>query len=229
MKEATEMQNHTSLEKYGLKDVTINWNLSPRELQKITVEKGMGKETANGTLAVNTGKFTGRSPQDRFIVKDDYTTEKVWWGKTNKAISPENFDKLEKEILKYLSGKEIYARDGYVCADPEYRTCIRTVTELPWSNMFVYNMFLRPSEKELENFEEDWLVLCAPGYICPDPKAYGIRQGNFSILNFTKKIALVGGSAYTGEIMLAKKEILLFSLDYQVLEKQPYLQTQSVN
>ncbi len=191
---------HPSLEQYGLKDVTVNWNLSPEELQKITVDKGMGKETANGTLAINTGKFTGRSPQDRFLVKDDYTTDKVWWGKTNKPVSPENFDKLKNEITKYLSGKEIYARDGYVCADPEFRTNIRTVTELPWSNMFVYNMFLRPSEKELENFNEDWLILCAPGYVCPDPKAYGIRQGNFSILDFTKKIALVGGSAYTGEM-----------------------------
>lgn len=194
------VQNDKTLERYGLKNVTANWNLSPEELQKITVEKGMGKETANGTIAINTGKFTGRSPQDRFLVKDDYTADKVWWGKTNKPVSPENFNKLKSEIVKYLSGKEIYARDGYVCADPEYRTNIRTVTELPWSNMFVYNMFLRPSQKELENFEEDWLILCAPGYVCPEPKEFGIRQGNFSILDFTQKIALVGGSAYTGEM-----------------------------
>ncbi|WP_034040355.1 phosphoenolpyruvate carboxykinase (ATP) [Wocania ichthyoenteri] len=200
MKTTATVQKDKSLERYGLKDVSVNWNLSPEELQKITVEKGMGKETANGTLAINTGKFTGRSPQDRFLVKDDYTADKVWWGKTNKPISPENFDKLKNEITKYLSGKEIYARDGYVCAEPEYRTNIRTVTELPWSNMFVYNMFLRPSQKELENFKEDWLILCAPGYVCPDPKGFGIRQGNFSILNFTQKIALVGGSAYTGEM-----------------------------
>ncbi len=188
------------LKQYGLKNVNVHWNLSPEELQKITVDKGLGKETANGTLAINTGKFTGRSPQDRFLVKDDYTSDKVWWGKTNKPVSPENFDKLKNEIVNYLSGKEIYARDGYVCADPEYRTNIRTITELPWSNMFIYNMFLRPSKKELENFKEDWLILCAPGYECPAPKAYGIRQGNFSILNFTQKIALVGGSAYTGEM-----------------------------
>ncbi|WP_142783248.1 phosphoenolpyruvate carboxykinase (ATP) [Changchengzhania lutea] len=188
------------LKQYGIKNAKVSWNLAPEELQKITIEKGMGKETANGTLAINTGKFTGRSPQDRFLVKDDYTADKVWWGKTNKAVSPENFNKLKNEITKYLSGKEIYARDGYVCAEPEYRTNIRTVTELPWSNMFVYNMFLRPSQKELENFKEDWLILCAPGYVCPEPAAFGIRQGNFSILDFTQKIALVGGSAYTGEM-----------------------------
>lgn len=188
------------LEKYGIKDANAHWNLSPEKLQAITVEKGMGKETANGTLAVNTGKFTGRSPQDRFIVKDDYTKDKVWWGKTNKAISTENFDSLQTEIVKYLSGKEIYIRDAYVCADPEYKTNVRTVTEYPWSNMFVYNMFLRSEESELENFKEDWLVLCAPGYLAPEPAKYGLRQGNFSILDFSKKIALVGGSAYTGEI-----------------------------
>ncbi len=188
------------LNKYGLKDTNAHWNLSPEKLQAITIEKGMGKETANGTLAINTGKFTGRSPQDRFIVKDEYTENKVWWGKTNKAISQDNFDKLQSEITNYLSGKEIYVRDAYVCADPEYKTNVRTVTEYPWSNMFTYNMFLRLEESELENFEEDWLVLCAPGYEAPNPKDFGLRQGNFSILNFSKKIALVGGSAYTGEI-----------------------------
>ncbi|MEL0653269.1 phosphoenolpyruvate carboxykinase (ATP) [Algibacter sp. TI.3.09] len=200
MKTTETMTKQADLKQYGIDAAKVNWNLSPEELQKIAVAEGSGEETANGTLVIKTGKFTGRSPQDRFIVKDDYTAERVWWGKTNKAVSPENFDKLEAEIKKYLSGKEIYARDGYVCAEPEYRTNIRTVTEYSWSSMFVFNMFLRPSPSELENFSEDWLVLCAPGYECPDPKAYGIRQGNFSIINFTKKIALVGGSAYTGEI-----------------------------
>ncbi|GGK34815.1 phosphoenolpyruvate carboxykinase [ATP] [Yeosuana aromativorans] len=199
MNESATLLN-TNLEKYGLKDVNAHWNLSPEELQRITVEKGMGKETSNGTLAVNTGKFTGRSPQDRFIVKDRYTEDNVWWGKVNKPVSSENFDKLQNEVINYLSGKELYVRDGYVCADPRYKTNIRTVTELPWSNLFVFNMFLRPDEAELQNFEEEWLVLCAPGYVCPTPAEYGIRQGNFSIINFTKKIALIGGSAYTGEM-----------------------------
>lgn len=189
-----------NLEKYGLKDVKVNWNLSPATLQKITIEKGMGQETSNGTLSVNTGKFTGRSPQDRFIVKDAYTEDKVWWGTVNKPLSPENFKKLYDEVVKYLSGKEIYARDGFVCAYPEYKTNVRTVTEYPWSNMFVDNMFLRFTAEELEHFNEDWLVLCAPGYSAPDPAAVGLRQGNFSIINFTDKIALVGGSAYTGEM-----------------------------
>ncbi|HPF97536.1 MAG TPA: phosphoenolpyruvate carboxykinase (ATP), partial [Mangrovimonas sp.] len=196
----TLVETDRNLEKYGLKDVSVHWNLSPEELQKITLEKGMGEETNNGTLAVNTGKFTGRSPQDRFLVKDEITADKVWWGNINKPISPENFKILYNEVIDYMSGKELYARDAYVCADPEYKMYVRTIAEYPWSSMFVFNMFLRLTEKELEDFSEDWLVLCAPGYEHPDPASVGLRQGNFSILNFTDKIALVGGSAYTGEI-----------------------------
>ncbi len=196
----TQTTKSISLDQYGIKNAKIHYQLSPKNLQAKTIELGMGKESANGTLAINTGKFTGRSPQDRFLVEDDYTRDRVWWGKTNKPVSPENFDRLQKEIESYLSGKEIYVRDGYVCADPKYRMNVRTVTQYPWSNMFIYNMFLRPTEDELDGFQEEWLVLCAPGYVCPDPESYGIRQGNFSILNFTKKIALVGGSAYTGEM-----------------------------
>lgn len=203
---------------YGLKDNKVMWNLSGEELQRLTVDKGMGKETSNGTLVVNTGKFTGRSPEDRFIVEDDYT-KNVWWGKINKPISSDNFDKLYDRVTHYLAGKEIYVHDAYVCAYPKYRMNVRTLTEYPWSNFFVKNMFLRLTEEELKDFEEDWLVLCAPGYWEESPSTYGIRQGNFSILNFTKKIALIGGSAYTGEI---KKGIfsalnLIFPQDKNVL------------
>lgn len=200
------MANHASsaktisLDKYGIKNAQIHYQLSPKDLQAITIEKGMGRETNNGTLAINTGKFTGRSPEDRFLVKDNYTEDKIWWGDSNKAISPENFDFLQSEIEQYLCEKELFVRDGYVCADPEYKMNVRTVTEYPWSNMFIYNMFLRPEAEELDGFEEEWLVLCAPGYECLNPEQHGLRQGNFSILNFTKKIALVAGSAYTGEM-----------------------------
>ena len=101
-----------SLRQYGIQNAKVFWDLSPDELQRITIEKGMGVETKNGTLAVNTGKFTGRSPQDRFIVKDNYTTDKVWWGKTNKPLSSENFDKLQQNVVDYLSNKELYASDA---------------------------------------------------------------------------------------------------------------------
>ncbi len=200
MKTKVNNSNVILLEKYNLKNTVAHWNLSGEELQKITVKNNWGKETENGTLSVNTGKFTGRSPQDRFLVKDDYTADKVWWGKINKPISTENFDLLYDRVINYLNGKEIYIQDGYVCAYEEYRLDVRTIAEYPWSNFFVKNMFLRLREEEMENFSEDWLVLCAPGYVEPEPENYGLRQGNFSILNFSRKIALVGGSAYTGEM-----------------------------
>lgn len=200
MKTEVKNSNATLLQKYGLKDIVAHWNLPGEELQKITVKNKWGKETQNGTLSVNTGKFTGRSPQDRFLVKDKYTADKVWWGKINKPISPENFDLLYDRVSTYLTGKEIYIRDGYVCAYEEYRLDVRTIAEYPWSAFFVKNMFLRLKEEELENFSEDWLVVCAPGYVEQEPEKYGLRQGNFSILNFSKKIALIAGSAYTGEM-----------------------------
>ena len=194
------MEDKKNLEKYGIRDAIAHWNLDAETLQQITVEKGMGVESDNGTLAINTGKFTGRSPKDRFLVKDDYTKDKIWWGRINKPISPENFDKLQQEVVNYLSGKELYVRDAAVCADPRYKMNVRTITEFPWSNYFIKNMFLRLTEEELKDFDEEWLVLCAPGYECPNPKEYGIIAGNFSILNWTKKVALVGGSEYPGEM-----------------------------
>lgn len=205
--------------KYGLKYVEVLQNLSAQELQNLTLELGMGEETANGTLVVKTGKFTGRSPQDRFIVKDAYSAESVWWGKINKPISEENFDKLYQNVVEYLSGKTIYVKDANVCADPRYKLQVRTITELPWSNMFAHNMFMPISKEEEETFEPVWTVLCAPGYVADDPASYGLRQGNFSILNFTKKVVLIGGSAYTGEI---KKGIfsalnMILPTEHQVL------------
>ncbi len=200
METVSKTPKNEDLSKYGLENVTAHWNLEGEKLQKITVEKGMGTETENGTLCINTGKFTGRSPKDRFLVKDGYTKDKVWWGRINKPLDPENFDRLYDEVVNYLSGKEVYVRDAYVCADPQYRMNVRTITEYPWSNFFIKNMFLRLKEEEIADFGEEWLVLCAPGYQAPDPEAFGIRAGNFSILDFTKKIALVGGSAYTGEM-----------------------------
>ncbi|MGB5500650.1 MAG: phosphoenolpyruvate carboxykinase (ATP) [Maribacter sp.] len=185
--------------KQGLNLDKMQYQLSPSKLHGITLQKGMGKETSSGALAINTGEFTGRSPQDRFIVKDAITAERIWWGDINIPYEPEAFDKLHDKVLKYLDDKELYVRDCYACADPNYRMNIRVVNEFAWSNMFVYNMFIRPSEEELRNFEPEWTVINAPGFLA-DAKIDGTRQHNFAILNFTKKVALIGGTGYTGEI-----------------------------
>ena len=188
-----------SLENYGIKNPNVHYQLSPEELHRITLEEGQGLEASSGALAVNTGKFTGRSPKDRFIVKDDITKDEVWWGDINIPFDPEKFDLLYNKVVNYLSEKDLYVRDSYVCADENYRLNIRSVNEHPWCNLFAFNMFLRPEASELENFEEDWIIVNAPGFEA-NPDVDGTRQGNFTILNFSKKVILIGGSGYTGEI-----------------------------
>ena len=188
-----------SLADYGITDATINFQLTPDELHKITVDKRQGVTANNGALAINTGEFTGRSPKDRFIVKDDVTSEKIWWGPINIPFSPEAFDRLYDRVTQYMSGRELYVRDAYACADPNYQLNIRVVNEYPWSNMFASNMFLRPDEASLADFDPEWVVINAPGFMA-DPERDATRQHNFAILNFTKKIALIGGTGYTGEI-----------------------------
>ena len=188
-----------SLESLGITGATVRYQLSPEELHNLTIEKGQGVETSTGALAINTGTFTGRSPEDRFIVKDAITEDKVWWGKVNIPFSPEKFDALYNKVMQYLSGKELFVRDAYVCADPNYRLNVRAVNELPSGNLFCYNMFLRPDADELDDYSPEWHVISAPGFQA-DPETDCTRGKNFAILNFTKKIALVGGTGYTGEM-----------------------------
>ncbi|RZJ36347.1 MAG: phosphoenolpyruvate carboxykinase (ATP) [Flavobacterium sp.] len=203
-----------SLENLGIKNATVHYQLSPDELHDITLQKGQGVEDSMGALAINTGEFTGRSPQDRFIVKDSITENEVWWGKVNIPFTPQKFDALYEKVMAYLSSKELYVRDGYVCADPNYRLNIRTINEMPWANLFAYNMFLRPNQSELDDFTPDWHVICAPGFKA-DPAIDGTRQHNFAILDFTRKIALIGGTAYTGEIKKGIFSALNFILPVQ--------------
>ena len=162
------------------------WNLTPAELIEDSILHGEGLLTDNGALAIDTGEFTGRSPKDRFIVEDDITKDAVWWGKINKPISTESFDKLYSRMRAYLYGRDLYVRDAMACADESHRMNIRVVTELAWSNLFAYNMFLRPDSNELDSFAPDWNIVCAPGFMA-DPELDGTRQHNFAVLNFSKK------------------------------------------
>ncbi len=203
-----------ALEKYLIKNADASWNLAPEDLEKISVDQNMAKRSSLGAISVNTGKFTGRSPKDRFIVEDELTKDAVWWGDINIKFDADKFDKLHAKMGDYLSGKKLYVRDVYACADPRYKLKIRVITELPWSNMFAYNMFLRPTEEELKNFEPDWVVINAPGFMA-DPAVDGTRQENFAILNFGKQMAIVGGTGYTGEIKKGIFSALNFILPHQ--------------
>jgi phosphoenolpyruvate carboxykinase (ATP) len=204
-----------NLKALGLGNVeTAYWNLNPAELTEETIIRGMGVLADTGALAVDTGEFTGRSPKDRFIVYDDKTANAVWWGDINIKFDADKFDALYNRVTAYLSGKDIFVRDAYACADPNYRMNLRVVTEHPWSNMFAYNMFLRPEAGELANFTPEWHIINAPGFLA-NPEIDGTRQHNFAILNFTKKIILIGGTGYTGEIKKGIFSALNFILPHE--------------
>jgi phosphoenolpyruvate carboxykinase (ATP) len=199
MENQTSYTKSISLKNLGIENATIHYQLSANELHDITLQSGQGVEASTGALAINTGEFTGRSPLDRFIVKDTITEDKVWWGNVNIPFSPQAFEKLYSKVTAYLSNKEVFVRDSYVCADSNYRLNVRVVTETAWANLFCYNMFLRPERDELENFSPEWTVICVPSFLA-DPTIDGTRQSNFAILDFTKKVALIGGTGYTGEM-----------------------------
>ncbi|WP_185850948.1 phosphoenolpyruvate carboxykinase (ATP) [Blattabacterium cuenoti] len=201
------------LENYGILNSSNKNQLTPEELQNIVIKNGMGLETSSGVLTVKTGTFTGRSPKDRYIVRDFITEKKVWWDeKFNQSFDPKKFDKLYQKIVKYLSGKEIYVREGYLCSDKRYQLNIRSISEYPWSDLFVHNLFFRIfNNNQKQKISPDWLLFCIPGFQA-DPKTDGTRKENFSILNFEKKIVLIGGSGYTGEIKKSFFSVLNFIL-----------------
>ncbi len=190
---------------------TIYWNLLPEALIEDTVCKGQGKLSDTGALCVDTGRFTGRAPKDRFIVRDSKTDQTVDWGAINQPIAPEVFDRLFDKISRYLSDKDLYVRDVAACADPTYRLRVRVVTEYPWSNLFAHNMFLRPAVEELKDFVPDWTVICAPGCTAV-PGEDGVPRSNFAILNFTRRQIIIGGTGYTGEIKKGIFSVLNFLL-----------------
>jgi phosphoenolpyruvate carboxykinase (ATP) len=193
---------------------SIHYQLSPAELAEQTVLRGQGILNDTGALCIQTGEFTGRSPNDKFIVKDAGTENSVDWNKFNIPIEEKYFHQLKKKLLDYLGEKEeIWVRDAYACADPAHRLNIRVINENPWSNLFAYNMFLRPAENELENFEPEWHIIQAPGFRA-DPAVDGTRQHNFAILSFTHKTILIGGTGYTGEMKKGIFSVLNYILPH---------------
>jgi phosphoenolpyruvate carboxykinase (ATP) len=218
MQEYGLKNSSANLAAIGLNVATAHWNLSPEELTKKTLELGQGELNDTGALCVSTGKFTGRSPKDKFTVKDAITEKSVDWGDVNIPFAPDAFDRLYDKVCAYLTGKEVWVRDAYACADPKYRLNIRVVNESPWANLFCNDLFLRPTEEEIKSQNPDWLILQAPGFQA-DPAVDQTRQGNFTIVNFTRKIILIGGSAYTGEMKKGIFGVLNFVLphDHKVL------------
>ena len=205
-----------NLEKSGLKfPENIHYQASPEELVKDTLRLGDGQLNDSGALVISTGEFTGRSPKDKFTVKDEITADTVYWNEFNIPLDEKYYSVIHKKMTDYMEKlPEIWVRDCCACADPRYRLNIRVVTEKPWSSLFAYNMFIRPEEKELENFNPDWQVICCPG-LKLDPIECGIRQHNVSLISFKHKTILIAGSGYTGEIKKGVFTILNYILPQQ--------------
>lgn len=178
---------------------SIRYQLSPDELIRDTIRLGEGELNDTGALVIRTGEFTGRSPKDKYTVRDEITTETVHWNEFNIPMDEKYFDSIFDRVTRYLNQlPEIWVRDCYACADPRYRLSVRVVNEKPWTNLFVYNMFLRPAEEELPDFSPEWHVLSAPG-LRLNPDECGTRQHNAAVVSFKHKMILIAGTGYTGE------------------------------
>ena len=208
---------------YGLSDLgmynlnAVYRNLSVAELVEHALHREEGLLAANGALCVETGKYTGRSPKDRFIVDESQSFYEVEWNSSNRALSQDHFDQLYRKALNYVEGRDLYVFDGFVGADPNHRFGVRVVNEFAWHNLFVHQLFRRPTPTELSEHKADFLVLALPG-LHGDPKQDGINSEAFIVLHLSKRIILIGGTHYAGEM---KKSI--FSMLNYVMPKQDVL------
>ena len=186
-------------------------NISTPKLIEFAVKREEGVLSDKGALVVNTGKYTGRSPNDRFIVKDNITKDTVNWGKGNLPIDEHVFDKIYNDVLSYLKHKDLFMFDGFIGALKEYTLPIRVVCECAYQAMFSNQMFIRPDAKQLSNYIPGFNIISVPGF-----KARGMEDGinseAFVLINFSKKIILIGGTAYSGEIKKSAFSVMNFLL-----------------
>jgi phosphoenolpyruvate carboxykinase (ATP) len=189
----------------------VHHNLSAPSLVELIISRKEGVLSSTGALSVKTGKFTGRSPDDKYIVDDEVTHDTVDWGKVNHPISEENFDRIFRRMKKHVEDKEFFIFDGFVGADPENRLPIRTINNRAWHNLFARQLFIRPSQEELKNYEPEFTLLSCDDF-ATIPEEEGTRSQTFIIINFKKKIVLIGSTSYAGEIKKAIFSIMNYIL-----------------
>ncbi|KFM14755.1 Phosphoenolpyruvate carboxykinase ATP protein [Marine Group I thaumarchaeote SCGC AAA799-O18] len=201
----------SQIKEFGINPSKVHRNLSIEKLVEIAVEKNEGIVTTTGSLAVKTGKYTGRSPDDRFIIFDDLTHDKVHWGKVNKQLPTETFEKLSQKMKKFVEGKELFIFDGFVGADPENRLPIRVINDHAWQSLFVNQLFIRPSTTELESHEPGLTVMCINDFEAI-PEVDGTTSDAFILINLSKRLVLIGTTSYAGEIKKAIFSVMNFIL-----------------
>src|SRR5947209_6925332 len=206
----TGLRNGThGAEKFGFKDLAaVHWNLPPEQLYEFALRSNEGHVVEGGALCAETGIHTGRSPKDKFVVCDGQTEGTIWWEKNGK-LTPQQFDVLLNDFLEHAKGKELFAQDLYGGADPKYRIKARVFTELAWHSLFIRSLLIRPDRKELTHYTPDFTILCLPTFKA-DPKKHGVRSETVIALNLTKRMILIGGSFYAGEM----KKSVFTTLNY---------------
>jgi phosphoenolpyruvate carboxykinase (ATP) len=211
-------ESRYGLENHGIRNPgTVFWNLNPVELVEHAIRRGEGTLVDGGPFNAVTRPHTGRSPQDRFVVREPSSEADIDWGKVNIPFEAENYDRLREDVMGHLEGQNLYVRDMWAGADPRYRLGVRVVTPNAWHNLFAYNMFRRPSADELDDFTPGFTILHAPEYQA-DPARHGTRTSTFILIHFGRKEVLIGGTRYAGEI---KKSV--FGLLNYLLPKQGVL------
>lgn len=194
----------TPLASHGLDPKgAVHWNLGWEELHEIAVDRGEASLTAHGVLLATTGERTGRSPNDRFIVRESGLADDVWWGEVNKSTSPEVFEKLLSKVQNHLDNRsELFVKDAHCGADPKYSMPVRLITEKAWHASFFHNMFVRSEPNELVDHKPEYTILHAPELIA-DPREDGTNSGVFVILALDRGLVIIGGTHYAGEIKKA--------------------------
>ncbi|HKY95691.1 MAG TPA: phosphoenolpyruvate carboxykinase (ATP), partial [Kiloniellales bacterium] len=192
----------------------VYWNLGVAELYEQSLARGEGRLNDGGALCVLTGHHTGRSPNDKFIVEEPASRDNIWWGKVNRAMSQAHFERLHAKVIAYLQGRDLFVQDLAAGADADYRLPIRVVSESAWHALFARNMFLRPDLEALRDHEPEFTVLHAP-YLEADPKTDGTNSGSFIVLSFARRLVLIGGTIYAGEIKKSVFSILNYLLPEQ--------------
>jgi phosphoenolpyruvate carboxykinase (ATP) len=182
------------------KPAQVHWNLEPAELYEHIIRNNEGKMTSDGAIRILTGQYTGRSPKDKFVVEEGTSKDNIWWGSINQPISESKFDQLHRKVLDHLSRQDhIYVLDAFAGTDPRYRLPIRVVSEAAYHALFAWNMFVRASEAELAKHVPEFTVLAAPT-LHAVPEEDGTRTSTFILVNFNKKMILIGGTLYSGEV-----------------------------
>ncbi|HZA69703.1 MAG TPA: phosphoenolpyruvate carboxykinase (ATP) [Nitrososphaeraceae archaeon] len=199
------------LEKMNIDFGKIERNLPIATLIEIAIQRNEGLLSNSGALSVKTGKFTGRSPDDKFIVDDEITHDLVDWGKVNHPIPTEKFDQIFERMKQHVSGKDFFIFDGFVGADPDSRLPIRVFTDNAWHNIFASQIFIRPTAEELNNHKPEFTLFFVNDFASL-PEIDGTKSGTFIIMNFSKKMVLIGYTSYAGEIKKAMFSVMNFLL-----------------